>query len=337
MPDVNGYRHVTAANRTTGSRLWWLGDRMAVLVLGLIAGFVVGLSFAGDGRIAVPGSPSPAASPVPPVAPGASSTGTDAAPASPAAPSVAARTVDGPIDPQVVARMKRDGVLRVGVFGDSFGNGIWDALYRQLPKDDGFEVLKFAKEATGFTRYRVLDLEKRAREQLAAQPVDAVVISFGANDNQAVFADGHLHPLMSDGWKQVIGDRIDSYVTALRSTGAVVYWVGLPVMRDPQLDADMQAMDAFYEEHMRRLGVPFLDSRPLTLDAEGKYNAYLPDLKTGKPVLMRTGDGLHMIGVGYQRLTNSVANDLRRYAERARREAGRPLPTPAPTATGATR
>ncbi|WP_288413125.1 DUF459 domain-containing protein [uncultured Sphingomonas sp.] len=315
---------------------------MAVLVLGLIAGFVVGLSFAGGGRIALPGSPTPpSASPVPPIAPGASSTGTDVAPvvpaSVPAAPAGIARTVDGPIDPRVIGRVKRDGVLRVGVFGDSFGNGIWDALYRQLPKEDGFEVLKFAKEATGFTRYRVLDLEKRAREQLAAQPVDAVVISFGANDNQAVFADGHLHPLMSDGWKQVIGNRIDSYVTALRSTGAVVYWVGLPVMRDPQLDADMQAMDAFYEEHMRRLGVPFLDSRPLTLDAEGKYNAYLPDLKTGKPMLMRTGDGLHMIGVGYQRLTNSVATDLRRYAERARREAGRPLPTPAPTSTGAAR
>ncbi|WP_294323420.1 GDSL-type esterase/lipase family protein [uncultured Sphingomonas sp.] len=323
---------MTAANRATESRLWWLGDRMAVLVLGLIAGFVVGLSFAGDGRIALPGSPAPAASPVPPVAPGASSTGTDAAPATPTTvPAVAARTVDGPIDPQVVARMKRDGVLRVGVFGDSFGNGIWDALYRQLPKDDGFEVLKFAKEATGFTRYRVLDLEKRAREQLATQPVDAAVISFGANDAQAVFADGHLHPLMSDGWKQVIGDRIDAFVAAVRSTGAVVYWVGLPVMRDPKLDVEMQAMDAFYADHMRRLGVPFLDSRPLTLDAEGKYNAYLPDLKTGKPMLMRTGDGLHMIGVGYQRLTSSVATDLRRYADRTRREAGRPLPTPTPT------
>lgn len=309
---------------------------MAVLVLGLIAGFVVGLSFAGGGRIALPGSPTPpSASPVPPIAPGASSTGTDAAPvapaSAPAAPAGVARTVDGPIDPRVIGRVRRDGVLRVGVFGDSFGNGIWDALYRQLPKEDGFEVLKFAKEATGFTRYRVLDLEKRAREQLAAQPVDAAVISYGANDNQAVFADGHLHPLMSDGWKQVIGDRIDSYVKALRSTGAVVYWVGLPVMRDPQLDADMQAMDAFYEEHMRRLGVPFLDSRPLTLDAEGKYNAYLPDLKTGKPMLMRTGDGLHMIGVGYQRLTAKVAADLQRYADRARREAGRPLPTPTPT------
>lgn len=304
---------------------------MAVLVLGLIAGFVVGLSFAGDGRIALPDAPASITSPVPPVAPGASSTGTDPAPVAPVVPAVAARTVDGPIDRQVIARVKRDGVLRVGVFGDSFGNGIWDALYRQLPRDDGFEVLKFAKEATGFTRYRVVDLEKRAREQLAAQPIDAAVISFGANDAQAVFADGHLHPLMSDGWKQVIGDRIDSYVKALRSTGAVVYWVGLPVMRDPQLDSDMQAMDAFYAEHMRRLGVPFLDSRPLTLDADGKYNAYLPDLKTGKPVLMRTGDGLHMIGVGYQRLTASVVTDLRRYAERVRREAGRPLPTPTPT------
>ncbi|KQM85048.1 hypothetical protein ASE67_15325 [Sphingomonas sp. Leaf23] len=315
---------------------------MAVLVLGLIAGFIVGLSFAGGGRIALPEAPTPGAAPAVPGTPGTAPTGSDTAlptPAAPtpAAPTVAARTVDGPIDPQVIARMKRDGVLRVGVFGDSFGNGIWDALYRQLPQDDGFEVLKFAKEATGFTRYRVLDLEQRAREQLKAQPIDAAVISFGANDAQAVFADGHLHPLMSDGWKQVIGDRIDAFVATIRSTGAIVYWVGLPVMRDPKMDAEMQAMDAFYADHMRRLGVPFLDSRPLTLDAEGKYNAYLPDLKTGKPMLMRTGDGLHMIGVGYQRLTNSVATDLRRYAERARREAGRPLPTPAPTPAGAAR
>ncbi|PZO78762.1 MAG: DUF459 domain-containing protein [Sphingomonas hengshuiensis] len=305
---------------------------MAVLVLGLIAGFVVGLSFVGDGRITLPDTtapaPAPVAATVPPVAPGASSTGTDT-PVTP--PAVTARTVDGPIDPRVLARVRRDGILRVGVFGDSFGNGIWDALYRQLPGGDGFEIFKFAKEATGFTRYRVLDLEQRAREQLAAQPIDAAVISFGANDAQAVFANGHLHPLMSDGWKQVIGDRIDGYVKALRSTGAVVYWIGLPVMRDPQLDAEMQAMDAFYEQHMRRLGVPFLDSRPLTLDAQGRYNAYLPDLKTGKPVLMRTGDGLHMIGVGYQRLTNAVASDLRRYAERARRESGRPVPAATPS------
>ncbi|WP_230771937.1 SGNH/GDSL hydrolase family protein [Sphingomonas sp. Leaf4] len=293
----------------------WLADRMAVLVLGLIAGFLVGLSFAGDGRIlpaatTVASTDGPAPSPVPP------------------APPVAAQGVDGPIPPQVTARMRRGGVLRVGVFGDSFGNGIWDALYRQLPTSDGYEVLKFAKEATGFTRYRTLDLEKRAYEQLARDPVDAVVISFGANDAQAVYDDGHLYPLMGDGWKRVIGQRVDRFVAAARSTGAVVYWVGLPVIRDPQLDADMQAMDGFYEAHMRRLGVPFVDSRPLTLGADGKYTAYLPDSKTGRPVLMRTGDGLHMIGIGYQRLTSGVAADLRRYAARVRQAAGRPAPTP---------
>ncbi len=325
---------MTAVSRAKDSRLWWLGDRMVVLVLGLIAGFVVGLSFAGQGRIELPDAPAPTTSPTPPLAPGASSTGGDTVAPAAIPPSANARTVDGPLDPRVIDRMRRDGVLRVGVFGDSFGNGIWNALYRQLPKSDGFEVLKFAKEATGFTRYRTLDLEQRAREQLRQQPVDAAVISFGANDNQAVFADGHLHPLMSDGWKQVIGDRIDKFVAAVRSSGAVVYWVGLPVMRDAQLDADMQAMDAFYEEHMRRLGVPFIDSRPLTLDAEGKYNAYLPDLKTGKPALMRTGDGLHMIGVGYQRLTNGVAADLRRYAERVRQAAGRPALAAKPTGSG---
>ncbi len=299
---------------------------MAVLVLGLIAGFIVGLSFAGDGRIALFAPPAPTTT-----AASVADTGQPAPPPVPPAPPAAARDVNGPIDPRVTARMRRGDVLRVGVFGDSFGNGIWDALYRQLPRRDGYEVLKFAKEATGFTRYRSLDLEKRAYEQLAHDPVDAVVISFGANDAQAVYADGHLHPLMSEGWKRVIGERVDRFVAAARSTGAVVYWIGLPVIRDPQLDGDMQAMDGFYQEHMRRLGVPFVDSRPLTLGPDGKYAAYLPDSVTGRPVLMRTGDGVHMIGVGYQRLTGGVAADLRRYAGRVRQAAGRPAPTPTPT------
>lgn len=296
-------------------RLTWLADRGAVLALGCVAGFMVGLAYR------------PAPAPPPRAAPFA---GPSAPAASPIAPTAVPAASEATPDPRAVARVRAaNGMFRIGVFGDSFGNGVWDALYHQLPRSRGYDVLRFSKEATGFTRYRQLDIEERAKAQLAAQPIDAAVISFGANDNQPLFAEGHLHPLMSAGWQRIVGARIAQFVATVRSTGAIVYWIGLPVMRDPVMDAQMQAMDGFYEQQMARLGVTFVDSRPMSLDPAGRYSAYLPDA-AGVPRLMRTGDGVHMIGVGYQRLTAGTAERIARYAGRVRAAAGVSTPGPAP-------
>jgi len=289
-----------------------------VLFVGLVAGFAVGVSFHASPPVTAPAAVTAPvrsdASATPPAAPPATATAT-AVPVTPAT-----------IDPRVLARVKADGRIRVGVFGDSIGNGMFEALYYQLPRDQGYDVLRFSKEATGFTRYHTLDLAQRAREQLAADPVDIAVISFGANDAQDMWEEGHLHPLLGDSWRRIVGDRLDRFVATARSTGATVYWIGLPVMRDAQMDATMQAMDAFYADHMRRLGVTFVDTRPLSVDAQGRYNAYLPDAKTGRPALMRTPDGIHLIGVGYRRLTAGVADDIRAFAAKARAAAGVPAP-----------
>ncbi len=299
-----------------------IADRTAVLFVGLVAGFAVGVSFHTSPPVTVPVMATTPAVTVP-------ATG-DAPTTPPAAtpPSVPATSGPTAIDPRVLARVKADGRIRVGVFGDSIGNGMFEALYYQLPRDQGYDVLRFSKEATGFTRYHTLDLAQRAREQLAADPVDVAVISFGANDAQDMWEEGHLHPLLGDSWRRIVGDRLDRFVATARSTGATVYWIGLPVMRDAQMDATMQAMDAFYADHMRRLGVTFVDTRPLSVDGQGRYNAYLPDAKTGRPALMRTPDGIHLIGVGYRRLTAGVADDIRAFAAKARAAAGVAAPQP---------
>ena len=298
------------------ARPWWLLDRSAVLVIGLVAGFTVGLSFNGRPLTSSSDVAGTASAPRPAVA---------VAPPKPVADD-SRPELSLPIDPRVLRRVGEKGVMHVGVFGDSFGVGIWDGLYRQLPKEDGFEVLRFGKEATGFTRYRSLNLEDRAKEQLSADPIDVAVICFGANDAFPFYADGHVQELMSDGWKKIIGERIDHFVAATRSTGAFVFWVGLPVMRDAEMDANMRAMNEFYAARMKALGVPFIDTRPLSVDAQGKYNAYLPSPKTGQPQLMRMGDGLHMIGVGYQRITAGLVGRIKAYADRVRHETGRDKP-----------
>ncbi|WP_010544092.1 GDSL-type esterase/lipase family protein [Sphingomonas elodea] len=295
-----------SAPRRPRRRFGWVRltlDRSAVLVVGFAAGIGVGMSF----DLHRPAPPPPPAAPAP--------TAAAAMPPAPLPP-----VNERAIDPRVLARVQASGKVRVGVFGDSFGVGVWEALDAQLPRESGFQVLRFAKEATGFTQYHRLNLATRAQEQLAADPVDVAVICFGANDTVPFYAEGKEQPLLSAGWKRVVGARIDRFVAVARSTGASVYWLGLPAMRDPGLDASIQAMNAFYAEHMRALGVPFLETRSRSVDAAGRYAAYLPDDKTGARKLVRTNDGLHMLGVGYQRITAGLAGRIETLAQRMRRE-----------------
>jgi len=290
-----------------------LADRTAILFLGVGVGAAIGYAFAGDIRETVSPVAPPQAQTV--VAQSANASATAAA-AKPDALECAM-----PFQPRLLAAVSKDDKVRIGVFGDSFGDGVWAALYHQLPARDHFQVIKFSQQSTGFTRYASLNLEDHVAEQLAGQPVDVAVISFGANDTQGVMHQGKFAPLLSPAWKDEIGARIDRYIGLLRKQGAIVYWVGLPVMKKPSFDTDISGMNAFFADRMRRLDVPFIDTRPMSVDANGLYAAYLPDPLSQTPRLMRANDGIHMSMGGYQRLTAGLAERIRRYVEAAREHA----------------
>jgi hypothetical protein len=212
--------------------------------------------------------------------------------------------------------------FRIGVFGDSFGDGLWAALYNQLPRREAFQVLRHSEQATGFTRYAQNNLEDRLAGILTEGPVDVAVISFGANDTQGIYVNGKVAPLLSARWKAEIAARITRYVKVLQAQGASVVWVGLPVMRDPKYDAQVQGLNAFYAGLMAELDVPFIDTRSAAADEQGRYASHLPG-KDGVPWLVRAGDGLHMSMKGYRLLTDSLATRLRAWGQAAR--AGKPV------------
>ena len=207
--------------------------------------------------------------------------------------------------------------FRIGVFGDSFGDGLWTALYNQLPRREAFQVLRFSEQATGFTRYRQNNLEDRLAATLAQGPVDVAVISFGANDTQGIIADGKVLPLLSPRWQAEIRARITRYVQALQAQGAIVVWVGLPVMRNADFDAQVQGLNGFHAGLMAELGVAFIDTGTAAADAAGHYAAHLPGTD-GVPWLVRAGDGIHMSMKGYRLLTAGLAQRLRAWGLAAR-------------------
>jgi hypothetical protein len=306
-------------------------DRTAILFLGIAAGVAIGYAFGTGNERKQSVSLAPEAAPV--VAPRAIAPPpptTAAAPAAESPPGTVAEPaaeppVSEPPSPQIVDKIRNSGTIHVGVFGDSFGDGVYSGLYRLLPAKAGYRVDKYSQPSTGFTRYRRLDLEAHDDEQIDGQQLDVAVISFGANDAQGVCDGGHCGALMGGFWQKVISARVEAYVEMLRRHGAIVYWVGLPVMRDPAFDADARAMDAFYQALMQRLNVPYIDIRSLTTDAQGHYQAYYADAD-GTPKLLRAVDGVHMSMNGYVRVTKALAARIRASVEAARQAAAAEAP-----------
>ena len=205
-------------------RLLLILDRTMVLFIGLAVGAVVTLSFFPS---AAPNGQAQASIPAMPVVA--------------AAATLNHRATD-PMTPRLAQAVRQGRPIQIGVFGDSFGDGVWAGLYNTLRRDDGFEVHQLSERSTGFTRYRSLNLLDDIRAKLDRQPVDIAVISFGANDTQGIF-DGEPRPRLYE--RRLAADRHrardSAIVQLLRERGIMVYWVGLPKMRDDHFDADIHA------------------------------------------------------------------------------------------------
>ncbi len=275
----------------------------------LVVGVLIGLALTPDGRgwlrqptLMLGGAASASASPPPPPQPMAS----------PAVPPAAAPTVAPALTP--LAERAASGRLRIGVFGDSMADGLWTGLYRDLHGQGGVTVTKFSEVSTGLSRYDYVDIQAKTARQIAEQPVDAAVILFGTNDAQGISIDGDVHDFGTEGWKAAYARRVDDLVALLRGRNIAVYWVGLPTMKRAGFDAKMNLINEVVSARMQALGVPYLETRTLTENAEGEYDAYLAETGTGRRRLMRANDGIHMSMAGYLRLTEPVAARLRRDA-----------------------
>lgn len=289
-------------------------DRAAVLLIGVAVGTAIGFAFHGGTSDAPPIAAAPA--PVIRAPAAATPINMEANFAERCAPSYQ-------LQQQLKQTAADGGKVRIGVFGDSFGKGVWAGLVNQLSSKAGYEVTDYGQEAIGFTRYKSLNLEQHVAQQLGDGNVDIAVISFGANDAQGIITpEGHYAPFMGQLWQQELGGRVKRYVGILRAHKALVYWVGLPHMREPGLERDVTAINDFYHAQMDQLGVPFLDSRPISSDAHGQFTPYLNDPKDGKRTLIRVGDGIHMTIPGYIWITRDLADRIRSYVGSVRTVAG---------------
>ena len=169
------------------------------------------------------------------------------------------------------------------------------------------------KISSGLSRPDYFDWPARILDQVKSIDPNTVVLTFGANDDQAVQSpDGRKHSFGSPGWIAEYRRRVGGLMDAIVSQNRTVFWLGIPIVRDPARWAHYQLIDQIYtsEAGARPGRVFFIDTTPIVAGPQGEYEDFLPD-SSGQTRRVRSADGIHVERPGGRLIAEAVLAKMR--------------------------
>jgi hypothetical protein len=225
----------------------------------------------------------------------------DPAPERPAAQAPVALNTSalGRVEP--TRTVSRSAPLRVYVAGDSAAEPLGYEVQRLSAADGLITAVVDFKVSSGLANPGYFNWPARLEQAMAARPAPEVVVLFlGGNDHlQMRGQQGTVQP-GQPGWIAEYTRRAGEMMDIAGRGGARVYWVGMPVVRDPARNSSVAAVNAaFVAAAAERPWVRYLDIAPLFGDVDGGYSAYRPDAE-GEQTRVRQDDGIHLAQAGSQ-------------------------------------
>lgn len=237
-------------------------------------------------------------------------------------------------------RLEVEPAKKVVVLGDSMADwlayGLEEAFAESSP-DLG--VLR--KHRTGSTLLRNdprdFDWSQGAREALAGDKTDFVVMMIGLADRHAIRERpplkmqtpgqpappederknaGTLHEFRSEKWVELYTKRLDEVIAVLKAKKVPVLWVGLPPIRGPRARSDLSFLNELFKARAERAGIVYVDVWEGFVDEDGEYSQYGPDV-LGQVRRLRAGDGVHFTRYGARKLAHFVDREIKRQIGRA--------------------
>lgn len=214
---------------------------------------------------------------------------------------------------------------RMLVIGDSLAEGIVEGLAEALGGSEGVQVQRKHRPLQGLARDAFEEDVKGFEDPGWRDAPHIAVVLTGIWDRQPLRnAAGRRIAVNAPEWRDLYGARVDRVMKALKRKKAAVYWVGLPVMRRPDWNRDIETINEIIRERAFLNGFKYVDAYAGFVDETGGFNAYGPDL-TGKQRLLREGDGVHFTDAGNRKLAHFVEREVRRDLTQAKAERSIPL------------
>ncbi len=185
--------------------------------------------------------------------------------------------------------------LTLWVLGDSTAQALGQLLENDLADDPEITTRTIYKNSTGLTRQDFYDWPAALPSVLAEGPPDAVVLSMGDNDAQALQPQGSdtFVDVGAPEWTTEYERRLTAFVGQMTDAGSHVYLVGQPPMRSETFNERIAVVDAAYRQVAAdHDAVDYINSGALLADDSGQYTDRLPG--PGGSVQVRNGDGIHL-------------------------------------------
>ncbi len=219
----------------------------------------------------------------------------------------------------------------IAVIGDNVGQmlaqGVADAY-----ADRNVTVLRRARENTGLVRDDYFDWPKAAQDLVSSdQKIDLAVVMLGSNDRQAIRDGGQSVDVLSERWRDIYRARASAVAEAFRKRGIPLIWVGMTVMKNERLSADLAQFNEIYREAAQKTGAIFVDVWEPFVDERNRFTLSGPDLN-GHVTRIRTGDGVHFTRAGARKLAHFIEGDVKRFLDQRAPRPLAPLLVDAPAA-----
>jgi hypothetical protein len=202
--------------------------------------------------------------------------------------------------------------LRLWIGGDSLGDTPGSSLIDQLASNRAVGIIAPVDThiSTGLARPEVFNWPAYLKGIVTADQPNAVVLTFGANDDQTLTGDGGGESFGSPAWQAEYRRRIGGLMDTV--TGAAshpkLFFVGIPPVKDAARFANDYVLinNIVNSEAQARAGrVYYVDTVSAIGTATGGYTDGLlnPD---GSVVQVRTADGIHFTRAGGDRVAAKI-------------------------------
>lgn len=194
------------------------------------------------------------------------------------------------------------------MFGDSQAQGLSLGLQRVLVEDPRYRVLNRTHPGAALVHGEnewLAPIDKfTARER-----ANIAIVMFGANDRLDMRESGAYLRFRSDEWREAYAARIDKILTLLVKAGLRIVWCGNPIARSETYSTDMSYINDIYAAETMRFGAQFVPLWSVITDDQGRYSAYGKD-RSGTTQRLRTDDGIHFTGAGYELIAEKIVGML---------------------------
>jgi hypothetical protein len=189
--------------------------------------------------------------------------------------------------------------------------GLGPALIRALRGRGNVLISREARYSTGLSRRDYFDWPLHVAALTDLHAPDLVIIALGGNDAQDIMdVTRKRHRVGTPSWERHYLLRAGELIAAARKGGALILWVGLPVMgHSPHAEYTLQLSRQQQKACSDPSSQIFVDTLPVLTDAKGGFLTYAQNAK-GVQTRIRQKDRIHLTDAGGDLLAAAVLPHL---------------------------